>query len=1478
MLECAWEALEDASIDPLSLGGSLTGVFAGVYGHDYGPRIEQGNEATQGYSLTGTSLSVVSGRVAFALGFEGPAVSVDTACSSSLVSIHLAAQALRQGECTLALAGGVSVMGSPGIFVDFSRQGGLSPDGRCRAYGAGANGTGFSEGVGLLVLAPLSVAQAGGHSVLAVIPGSAMNQDGASNGLTAPSGLSQERVIRQALASAGLEPADLDAVEGHGTGTELGDPIEAQALIEAYGRNRTDGPIWLGSVKSNIGHAQAAAGVAGLIKMIMGLRHETLPRTLYAEEPSPYVEWGDGEVKLLSEAMSWPAGERRRRAAVSSFGISGTNAHMILEEAPVPARDGVDDHGPAREGGVLDAPSLPFLVSGSSERALRAQAESLVSHLEHRSELELEAAAATLALGRAQLSHRAAVLADDRDQLIARLRALSAGEPKQGVIEGLARGERRVAFVFPGQGGQWPGMALELLDRSPVFAESMEACDAALSPHLDFPVVDVLRGVPGAPALEAVDVVQPALFAVMVSLARLWRSFGVEPAAVVGHSQGEIAAAHVAGGLSLSDAALIVAARSRALATIEGKGGMLALALTPEQFEERARGLGERVTLAAVNGPASVVASGDPEALEELERSCEADGVRAGRIRVSYASHSPQVEAAREQLLSALAGIEPRPSELPLYSTVTGEPADTALMDAEHWFDNLRRTVLFEPAIEGMVKAGIDALIEVGPHPILLSPASQTLDSIENGGTVATIGSLRRDEGGWERFLTSLAEAHTCGVRIDWESLFAGAGRVALPTYAFQRERYWLPPTPAAQDVHGGEVGARRDGQLFEVDWSALPGTANGQGRRLAVLGDGAPASAVGPSVERYADLPALIEAIEAGSPAPEDVLTAIEPDQETPLPEAAAATADRALELIKAWLATEPLAGARLVVTTRSALATADGEHPELSAAPVPGLVRTANSEHPGRFALIDTDGGELSLDQLATALASGEPELALRDGVIVAPRFRPFLAGDPPRSGGSSLDDGTVLVTGGTTGVGALVARRLAERHGARHLLLVSRRGAEAPGAAELIEELRELGCEPEVEACDVSDRESLARLIDSIPPERPLIAVAHAAAALDDGVITALDGERLGRVFAPKLDGAVHLHELTRDLELSEFILFSSAASRLGNPGQANYAAANAFLDALAYARHAEGLPALSLEFGFWEMVTGLTESLSTADGKRVGPVDLLPISDDLGLDLIDAARSAERPMLAPMLLDPAALQRRARSGALQPILSELVPSADQPEEPEIAPDRGASLPDAIRAAVARSLGYDSPARLDSQISFVELGVDSLVALELRNQLQTLTGLDLPTTLVFDHPTPAALISHLQAGVAGVGANGGAADPGDGAARNGGSGGAAATARGRPAAVGHVPAGAPARPARGRRRPGGGRGEASPQVRPQPRRGTSADGPPSLRGLGGADSHLPAVGDRDRRPPRVHPLRAGVRGTARGRRRLQSRLRAR
>jgi 8,8a-deoxyoleandolide synthase len=801
LLECAWEALEDAGIDPLGLRGTLTGTFAGVSGHDYGPRMQEGHELSQGYALTGTSLSVVSGRVAYVLGLEGPAVSVDTACSASLVALHLACQALRQGECDIALAGGATVMASPGVFVDLAGQSGLSPDGRCRAYGAGANGTGFSEGVGLLVLEPLSVAEAEGRPALAVVRGSAINQDGASNGLTAPSGPSQERVIRQALASAGMEAGEVDAVEGHGTGTALGDPIEARALIETYGRDRADRPLWLGSVKSNIGHTQAAAGVAGVIKMVMALRHGRLPATLYAEEASPHVDWGAGEVKLLSEAVEWPAGDRRRRAGVSSFGISGTNAHLILEEAPIARKGTAADRSQAGVPGSLRGASLPFLVSGSSEAALRDQARGLASHLEDHPEPALDAVAATLALGRAQLPRRAAVIAADRNELVSRLRAFAGGEPTDGVIEGVSRGDARVAFVFPGHGGQWDGMALGLWDSSPVFAQSMEACAAALETHLDWSLEDVLRAMPGAPGLERVDVVQPALFAVTVSLAALWRSFGVQPAAVVGHSLGEIAAAHVAGGLSLEDAARIVSVRSRALSRIDGAGGTMSVALSADELAKRADGLDGRITLAAVNAPASVVVSGDLDALDELERICEADEIQARRVLVGYATHSPHVEAAREELLGALADLEPRPGDVALYSTVTGGPAATELMGADHWYRNIRKTVQFEAAVRTMAETDIDVLIEVGPHPVLLFPALQTLESAGDAGTdVAAIGSLRRDEGGLERFARSLAEAHLRGVRVDWEPLFAGAERVRLPSYAFQRRRYWLASTPGGKD------------------------------------------------------------------------------------------------------------------------------------------------------------------------------------------------------------------------------------------------------------------------------------------------------------------------------------------------------------------------------------------------------------------------------------------------------------------------------------------------------------------------------------------------------------------------------------------------------------------------------------------------------------------------------------------------------
>ncbi len=1439
---------------------------------------------------------------------------------------------------------------------------------------------------------PLSVAQERGHEVLAVIRGSAINQDGASNGLSAPSGPSQERVIRAALANAGLGPDDVDAVEAHGTGTELGDPIEAGALMATYGR-RSNGPLWLGSLKSNIGHTQTAAGVGGVIKMVMALRHEVLPRTLYAEQASPHVDWAEGAVRLLAEPVEWSRGSRPRRAGVSSFGISGTNAHLLLEEPPAPAPAPEPESRP----GVL-----PFLVSGSSAAALQAQAGRLRAFAEGAADLDPLALAGSLARDRAQLTHRAVVVAPGLEDLARQLRSVERGEAADGIPHGVARREARVGFVFPGQGGQWAGMAVELLEQSPVFAERMQACAAALAPHVDFDLLGVVRGEPGQPGLDRIEVVQPVLFAIMVSLVELWRSVGVTPAAVVGHSQGEIAAAHVAGALSLEDAARIVAVRSRCLAKIAGTGGMLAVALSPDAFAERAKA--GPITVAAVNGPASLIVSGDPEALDALEASLQADHVWSRRIASTVAGHSPHVEVAREEMLSALAPVAPRGSDLPLYSTVSGGLAATETMDAEHWYRNLRQTVEFAPAVRAMGQDGVRTLIEISPHPVLTAAVADTMEAAGiDPQSVRVLGSLRRDEGGLERFTAALAEAHVAGVDVDWTPLLgAGRGeRVALPTYAFQRRRYWLAASGGRQDAQalgltpaehpllgatlrlGGGDGSVWTGRLSLADhaWladhavmgkvvvpaavflelalhaavetgtpvvealtiaeplvlespvalqvsvsgrevaiysrpEAEPGadwTRHAAGTLIGVPDHDEPALVwpadgderdpeiayahlaeagydLGPAfrgLERavrdgdalYAEAalgedekhgfelhPALLEAalqamaladrppgmpfafsgvrlrgagaaslhvrlapaedgwsliatatdgqpvlsidavrtrpVDAARPAGRNALFAVEwtavagasdrpgdartavleiddlaalaaqpPDQALVVIESPEgddllanthALSERVLSLLQAWLAVDALSASRLVVVTRRAVAAADGERPDLVQAPLAGLLRAAASEHPGRFGLIDTDGDERSIAALPLALASDEPELALREGTLLAPRVRRF------HPGGTEAADpapGTMLITGGTTGLGATFARRMAERHGVRHLLLVSRRGAAAPGVDRLVAELHAAGCAVDVAACDATDRAALERLISAIPADRPLTAVVHAAAALDDGVLTAMDGERMRRVMRPKIDAAIHLHELTRDLPLSEFILFSSAASCLGSPGQGNYAAANAFLDALAAARHAEGLPALALAFGFWERVTELTQHLTAADGRRAGPLDLLPMSDELGLDLIDAARAAGKPMLAPMRFDLAGLAERARAGILPPILSGLARVRPRRVAAVAAAGNGdvPHLPaEAIRAEIAASLGYTSSTALDLHRSFLELGFDSLVSLELRKRLQAVTGLVLPATVMFDHPTPAALIEHLQAQLGGpapeaAGANG-------------------------------------------------------------------------------------------------------------------------
>ncbi|MHC3461578.1 type I polyketide synthase [Streptomyces flavovirens] len=757
LLEGSWEALEHAGIDPTSLRGSRTGVFAGVMYHDYFGSFGSG--------------SVVSGRVAYTLGLEGPALTVDTACSSSLVTLHLAAQSLRQGECTLALAGGVTVMASPGTYVEFSRQGALSPDGRCRSFSDDANGTGFSEGLGVLVLERLSDARRAGHRVLALVRGSAVNQDGASNGLTAPNGPSQQRVLGQALVSAGVSAAEVDVVEAHGTGTELGDPIEAQALLAAYGRDRSvERPLWLGSVKSNLGHTQAAAGVAGVMKMVLALGEGVLPRTLYVGEPSRKVEWGAGRVRLLVEERSWERGERVRRAGVSSFGISGTNAHVILEEAPV-------EDTPTHAEAEPPVPAVLLPLSARSARALPAQAERLRDFLDARPALPMSAVARALGTRRAAFGHRAAVVGADREQLLAGLDALATGRPSAAAVTGRARTGGRTAFLFTGQGAQRPGMGLELRARYPVFAEAFDAVDA----HVGLDLVGVLSG-EDTEAVHRTRYAQTALFAYEVALYRLLESWGVRPDVLTGHSVGEIAAAHVAGVLDLADACALVAARGRLMQALPEGGAMVAVRAGEDEVLPL---LDDRVGLAAVNGPAAVVLSGEREAV----LAAASEFRKTKRLSVSHAFHSPLMDAMLDDFQAVVEQLTFHEPRVEVVSALTGRPATgEQLRDPRYWVRHVRGTVRFFDAVTALEASGVTRYVEVGPDAVLTGLVRECAGE----GDAAFVALGRRHGAEPAALLSGLARLHADGLPLDWAALFPGTARAELPTYAFQRERYWL--------------------------------------------------------------------------------------------------------------------------------------------------------------------------------------------------------------------------------------------------------------------------------------------------------------------------------------------------------------------------------------------------------------------------------------------------------------------------------------------------------------------------------------------------------------------------------------------------------------------------------------------------------------------------------------------------------------
>ncbi|MCE0537505.1 acyltransferase domain-containing protein [Kineosporia rhizophila] len=1445
MLETSWEALEQAGIDPSKLKGSATGVFAGAGMTAYGAQVPAAD--AEGYVVTGNATSVISGRVAYSLGLEGPAVTVDSACSSALVSMHLAAAALRSGDCTLALAGGVTVMAEPGSFAEFSRQGGLAFDGRCKAFSAEADGTGWAEGAGVLVLEKLSDAQRNGRTILAVMRGSAVNQDGASNGLTAPNGPSQRRVIRAALASARLSPAEVDAVEAHGTGTVLGDPIEAQALLATYGQDRPEGrPVRLGSVKSNIGHTQAAAGAAGVIKMILALRNEMLPRTLHADQPSPHVDWSAGDVALLTEAEPWPSrladNGAPRRAGISAFGISGTNAHVVLEEAPAPVAAAAIDADAEKPLAVLDGEQHAWLISGRNPEALRAQATRLASHVADAA-VEPADIAWSLATTRTALEQRAVVVGRTTAELTVAVSDLATGVPTGSIVTGAASTTPRVVFVFPGQGSQWVGMGRELAASSPVFAARLAECGAALAPFVDWSLEDVLGD---EEALQRVDVVQPALWAIMVSLAEFWRAAGVRPDAVLGHSQGEIAAAVVAGILSLEDAARVVALRSQALKALSGRGGMLSLAEPVAVVEARIAGLAG-VTVAAVNGPNATVVSGDPALLQELLERVEAEGGRARMLPVDYASHGPQVDELQDEILQVLQGLTPQPATTPMISAMTGEWLIGPEADAGYWYASLRARVDFARAVETLARDEFGAFVEVSAHPVLTNAVTDIVETAlqvsGDEGPVVT-GTLRREDGGASRALLSLAEAYTRGVAVDWTAVLPEGRRVDLPAYAFQRAHYWpLPGTdlPAADlreltegeaqfwaaieaddmqslasalAVQGDESFAEivpklaawrrreRDANAvadwrYRVTWTSVdapeatplagtwllitPTTPADHLVTQALRAAGADVRTltVTPADLDRAALTALLDGLN-----PAGVVSLLGLD-EAPTAELPVVTQGLTgtLALVQALGDTGIKAPLWLLTSGAVLCGRTDTTPSRPLQAQIWGLGRVAGLEHPDRWGgLIDLPEtfDETAAQRLTAFLGqSSEDQLAIRStGVqarrLVQARPRASRPGDERWS-----TRGSVLLTGASGAIGPDLAAWLAASD-VPHAVMASRRGPHTPGAAYLAALMAEAGTGVTLARTDVSDRDQVAGLIDWIPTVGPdLSAVIHAAVSVELLPLMRTDAEGLALASQAKVAGAAHLDELTADKDLDAFVLFSSITATWGVGDHGAYAAANAYLDALAEDRRLRGLPATSIAWGVWESggrfdETPANDPASAPQHQEWLPQSLIPdrlrrqglvlLNPDRALTAMGQVLADDETVLAVADVDWPRFSAVFNASRQWRLLDE-IPQARQVESTpgEVAVNGEAAallakllgvsqqqreriVTDLVRQHAAAVLGHSSAGEVQAGRAFRDMGFDSLTAVELRTKLNQATGLQLPSTVVFDFPSPQVLAREI------------------------------------------------------------------------------------------------------------------------------------